>query len=49
MKSAMTLQEARIIENFKTGDANTIGNIVPGKWLHYQVTGSSFNGSIERG
>ena len=35
------------LKNFKTGDANAIGIIVPGNSYTIRVTGSSFNGSIE--
>ena len=35
------------LKNFKTGDANTLGVIIPGNGYTIRVTGSSFNGSIE--
>ena len=47
-KSAMKhFKKHESLKNFKTGDANTIGIIVPGNGYTIRVTGSSFNGSIE--
>lgn len=47
-KSAMKhFKKHESLKNFKTGDANAIGIIVPGNGYTIRVTGSSFNGSIE--
>lgn len=47
-RSAMKhFKERESLKNFKAGDSNTLGMIIPGKGYTIKVTGSSFNGTIE--
>ena len=47
-KSAMKyFKKHESLKNFKTGDTNTLGIVIPGKGYTIKITGPSFNGTIE--